>query len=826
MRRTVKSLGALTLALALVLAFFRETVFQGRSLVPTDIVHELILPFCAGKDASSVRNHYAVDAVITDIGWERFWRDSVLRGQLPLWNPEVLGGQAAQAESWTATFNPTRLVFLALPLERAFSLRIVLELGMATAFMLAFLRELGLSRWGALLGAVAWGLNSQFLMWYWRAPGALCWAPLVLLLAERSLSAVSLRCAFGAGLVLGVAFLSGSVQACAHLGFLCAAWFAGGLLWPGASTRRRVLAHGVLVFAVATLVSAVQWLPTLEMMRLDAWGSAGARGPMAGWRRLAQIPALVSFVLPSASGSTESYDLLKVVGASRMDFQGSIGVLGFALACVGGIACRDRRAVKVFLGLGCAVVVLVLFTPLVKYLYHRFFVVYVFAASALAGYGLDALRSGGRAAERAGRLVFQWLLVGSLVAFLALLAIQGAIHSRRAHLENTMWARIEASGHSAAYPHRPDWLRARVGRFLDHYRASNPSFAIPLACSLLAAGAWFVASRRRSLGPMLAPAFVLLNAVDLLGTGRELVPQVDLARYPLAPAHPAVTRMDDGKGGRVARLGPHGIWILRPNLLMSHGLADAQGNFSLAPDNLLRGFEGEKGPSGAFTDLASVRYLVAERGFTPRNASWQPCWDGDGIRIYRNPTCLPRLQFVTRYRVIPDRAETWQFLKGESFDPRSTVALQKEPSWRPIAEGVDRGKAGHPPVLRMLEDGPLRVYAELDLPARGLVVLADTFHPGWKAVLDGKEVEVLLADACLRAVAVGPGKHTLAFEFQPRSFRNGLRLTLFGLILAAGGMVCLPGSRACGKGLGTARREENGRVEARTASARQGDSGK
>ena len=68
--------------------------------------------------------------------------------------------------------------------------------------------------------------------------------------------------------------------------------------------------------AWALLMVTVQWLPTFELMARDAYSRTQARGAREGLRHtLLGTPALVTFVLPSQTGTTETSVLLKAAEA-------------------------------------------------------------------------------------------------------------------------------------------------------------------------------------------------------------------------------------------------------------------------------------------------------------------------------------------------------------------------------------------------------------------------------------------------------------------------------------------------------------------------------
>ncbi|MCA9662132.1 MAG: hypothetical protein KC486_27590 [Myxococcales bacterium] len=58
---------------------------------------------------------------------------------------------------------------------------------------------------------------------------------------------------------------------------------------------------------------------------------------------------------------------------------------------------------------------------------------------------------------------------------------------------------------------------------------------------------------------------------------------------------------------------------------------------------------------------------------------------------------------------------------------------------------------------------------EVDAPGPGLVVSAEVWHPGWRAWIDGVEVEVHRVNHLLRGVAVDAGVHRVEFAYRPRS---------------------------------------------------------
>ncbi len=82
--------------------------------------------------------------------------------------------------------------------------------------------------------------------------------------------------------------------------------------------------------------------------------------------------------------------------------------------------------------------------------------------------------------------------------------------------------------------------------------------------------------------------------------------------------------------------------------------------------------------------------------------------------------------------------------------------------------------------------GSQRVELTAVLKHPGLVILADTFYPGWHLKIDGAESPIYRANHAMRGAAVGAGTHHLVYSYEPDSFRHGLWLSLAGAVALAG----------------------------------------
>ncbi|MBI2404706.1 hypothetical protein HYV22_00825, partial [Candidatus Gottesmanbacteria bacterium] len=70
-------------------------------------------------------------------------------------------------------------------------------------------------------------------------------------------------------------------------------------------------------------------------------------------------------------------------------------------------------------------------------------------------------------------------------------------------------------------------------------------------------------------------------------------------------------------------------------------------------------------------------------------------------------------------------------------------------------------------------------------PDRSILVLTDTFYPGWTAFIDGAPTDVFPVNIRQRGVLVDAGDHTVVFRYESSSVRMGEFISLGTLFLIA-----------------------------------------
>lgn len=139
------------------------------------------------------------------------------------------------------------------------------------------------------------------------------------------------------------------------------------------------------------------------------------------------------------------------------------------------------------------------------------------------------------------------------------------------------------------------------------------------------------------------------------------------------------------------------------------------------------------------------------------------------------------------------RARAWITYEARSvqqFDPAQLDAdqppLVEGTSLPPLSGGPGEGGSGEAENRAAVKDGDssVNVVIEAETTRPGLLVLSDTFYPGWKAMVEGQEAEMFPVEGVFRGVQVKEGRRRVEFRFEPWSIRLGVYISLAaGVIL-------------------------------------------
>jgi len=723
-------------------------------------------------------------------------------GVIPAWNPSYSCGTPLLGAFLPAALYPPVIACAWFPPSFGFSLCIAIHPPFAALGLALFLRRQGVGALGAIVGGAAFGFGGFALALSTIAPCALfviAWSGWLLFFLDRLLDSPTAPRAAALGVGGGMLVLAGEPQYAFHLTLLLGGWVVLGSQ-PGKRVRALlwILASGVVALLVASAVA----LPALEVMSCGERSTGLPFSYASTWPLLPQ--RLLTLVTPDLYGSNiisypnpasvlvrEGYPYLPTI------YMGALPLLALLAAPW---AARGRAAL--FFALASAGFLLVslgegfgLYHVLRETvpIYDRFRFPYkgwpgaALGLAGLAAFGIDRLsrahRTGHPAARRAA-----WAC-GALGLTLLLLAVMGPP------------AKWLGSALSAGYP-------PQLGALLT--QRLQESFLVLGACALVSAFA---------LSPRCTPRWsrTLLGSLALL----ELAFGVSVA-FATAP-----TSLIEGPNPTDTRADPIRVHVAPESVRFSQ-----MSRFSSLPEYVKwatweagiantgrwEGREHFKGPDKTFaawhehlfkaSELlpreARVRLLAAcgvdllTTNFPPTPGLVRQRDLGGGLYQTKLEQAFPRAYWVPNTQPASSQADALRLLlRGEVDLGRvalvpSAEAFQTrfqgdpEPGW---PDDLDVSKLPGPrwtaPPEACLTTRRQADEVQLQAPGKkGVVVLLETWFPGWIVEVDGQERPLLRANYAFRGVEVTPEDKEIVFRYVPSRVTWGLVLSCLGFGLA------------------------------------------
>jgi hypothetical protein len=700
-------------------------------------------------------------------------RAAIGQGELPLWTPAYFAGAPVLADPQAAVFYPGTYLLLLGPYPATELAAFLLHLGLAGAGMAWLARGLGIGRAGAAFAALSVSLSGFFTahLVHPNFVHTAAWLPWLLGAGLRLVTGGGGRAAALTAGLTALALLAGGTQL-AYYG-LAAMVFLGlttGLALPAPWTVRGVrLAQLGGALALGVAAAAVQLWPAAELAAL----SVRADGVTLDLAQTYRLPpaGLLQLLVPFGLGLPGQTPYL-----GGQDFHEAFAYVGALALPLAGVALArrpttPRLAVAVLVGLA----VLAALGPdgpvdLLRWLFRyapgfdrfrahgRLLVLVVLGLALLAAWGLDDLLADDAADRGRGPLLAATgLAVGAALAIVLL--TRGA---------GSPWPR--AAGALAA---RSAWMTVAL---------------------LVAAATVLLHGRRLGIAPAVLAAGVLaLHGVDLVATGRTLVasrpgpegvaPAREVHRLPaellraVGPEHRLLFAADSyymlqnlGALHGYDNLRAYGPMMLRRTYDLLH-LADS-GRFApwrrLPVDQNLIAVRRTDAP---VLRLLGVSHVVSH----DRPRQGKPNFRA---RPLSHP--LPRAFVVYRTERAADRASREARLR--TFDPAQVALVETD------AAGLGPGPelAATPAAIGPRPASGSRVRIRARAEREGLLVLAEAWHPGWRARVDGRAAAVHRVNHGLMGVRLPPGEHDVRLELAPASLRRGAWASALAWLLIAG----------------------------------------
>ncbi len=750
------------LLVALLALAYPGTFFRGELISSADILFTMS-PWdqYAPEDFERPQNPLMFDTVMAFRPDFVLLQQSLRAGELPLWNPLENGGVPLMANCQSSVFYPSRLILLFTDVDLAMTLFVLLKLWICgmTAYLCG--RILRFSKPASRFFSVAWMCGGFCLTWAnWPVADAASWIPVLFagveLILERKYRQGFFAATVGATLLLFAGYPEAAFTMSLGLGF----YFLLRLLWERRWGKDlwMPLTVSIAAWAVALTFCAVQLFPFVEYLAHSETFLGRVEEqllvPLAGG-------ALLTFWVPRFFGTASQgtfWDAGKWnSNLTGQQYPGLAVWCGVALLFVRAGTSRPRSLGRARIGaLAITAVFLTLLAvnlptlqwihelPVlssVRELYHIWFVLFIIPL--LGVIGLDRWFSRPR---RLRELAWLMPLVIGVAGFTAFL-----LQFNRG---------LMAAAKVTEYVQMQVWVTAGMA----------VATVLVLAVSCL----WYRPN-------LFWGVLTALLAIDLLIATRGIDPT--LPRDQVFPTTQLTAFLQAQE--QPCRIGAAEGLII-PGTVGNYGIEEWLGYDGLYPEYPRR-FQAKLGPDvwNAMEPVRSIRYFLHNPLSDPRfpldelTESGALEFEGtmDGLEVYKNRRAFPRAFLAAEVEVIPDRDALFARMLEEAYDPGRVVVTPVQPGGE-----LPHATADRPGSAAIAEYTPNRVVIDVDADEPAVLVLSDSYFPGWKATVSGVSAQVFPAYYAFRGVLVPKGKCTVEFSYQPWTYRAGLAVSTFGLL--------------------------------------------
>ena len=170
--------------------------------------------------------------------------------------------------------------------------------------------------------------------------------------------------------------------------------------------------------------------------------------------------------------------------------------------------------------------------------------------------------------------------------------------------------------------------------------------------------------------------------------------------------------------------------------------------------------------------LYGVQYTIGRK---PEFPDAKDVYEGaSGLKVFYNPSAFPRVWAAHEIVPVKNKDDVVRFISEHVDELRwKALAMGTLPSLRtcdvPDDISIARNRADF-------------VAIRGNMGCDGMVVLSDTYYPGWKVEVDGKPAKIYEVNLAMRGVFVPQGRHEVEYRYRPASVYAGAAMTLASVL--------------------------------------------
>ncbi len=775
-----------------------------------------------------------------------FWVESLKNGSFPLWNPYQFSGHPFFANPQNGMLYPLNALFFLFPFDVAFNAIIILHFFLGGLFTYFFLRDLKTNSTGALISGLIFMLSGYLLSVHSLLTTLLScvWTPLIMMFFRRAIHGRGFKSEIYTALFMTLSFLGGGIEI-VYANFLILLFMAaflsapdamfvgdrpGRCKFPRSVSISKFLRSSIpiywgrirsllIVSMLFLFLSAIQLFPFLELFHYSIRGSGISYQEATTWSFAPKDTLL--FFLPDAYGywlDMKRYWVtqcwLKTLYTGGLPF--ILSLIFFLFPSQEGERVQEfggNRRLYLSLMLFSLFLALGKYNPLYVFVFKyiplfsgirypvKFLHIFILVLSITAGLGFQKLSEYSKDNEK--KKLKHLLILFSLFSGCLLL--------------------FSVLGHKGV----ENFLRLKGIDFPDFnplvfnlHHAQRFLFYLALFFLLLRVG---YEVRWKGWVKVLLLTFLITDLFGNMGFyGKEKTSDyfqktkiLETISSDKGPFRVFTTEKTTSMDTAILIDSTSAFDHLKEKHLPSMNLPYRLNNIwgidvirVKRVDDLYRAFTGASSISAThLIDLYGVKYVISVTPLQqdPRFELIYARLEGlegkredllkeNTVKLYKNRRPVLSGWLVKEFKVMDSESMLLRMI-SDGFQPDREVLLEEKPKWvrspapftpstPPFVKGGESGVTIRRGVgnVELISEENNCLQLVVKTTEDSLLVLNDTYYPGWKAFVDGKERKIYRADYTFRAVPLNTGEHRVEFVYDPLSFKLGVGVTLFGII--------------------------------------------
>jgi hypothetical protein len=679
--------------------------------------------------------------------WSMVYSEAIKNFQFPFWCRYFHSGFPLMAEGQIGGFYPLNIImFFLLPFKVAYNFMTVFHFIIAGVFTYLYTRKLGAGQWGGALAALCFCFGSAYAGCITLR--TLAWFPAVLLLFEYLFQKKHISYLIIASVIVGMQFLAGFMQMAAYAFLFYFIYMTAGF-FINRIKFKLMLVYCVVFSSIVFIIALPQALLTLQLLHQTARDSATLG--FALWGSFTP-PMILSAFFPYWLGAF-----------GQQLFIGSIGILFLVYGCM---QSKDSHGLRPIIIVGVVSFLMALgrYNPLYVFILRitefygmrnpsKFLFFSLFTGSVLAGVGFSSFFN----SENKKRTILSakiFLVTSSLsLLFYALVNILLRIGKKwflgvvsnyvQRYVIGKAHHRYSASEYLARIPGIYETI-------LKNADLTNIFMAVSVIMLFLGIflAIYVIIMRQKPRWlktTVFSIIFLDIFVYSFYGTGFR--GNIESYSY-LKPTHANILNILK-TDKELFRILPFGLkdqgmpfWI-RPNANIIVQLDNIAGYTPLAK-------------AGYRQDLKYLEIVDDSLGYlVPENKALVDYYQKLRILNVKYVLSLRDLKYNFLEKITDSEGVFLYRLKG--FLPRVFFTVD-------IKDDIFAQKAKYLTVNEY-KDGFLKV--EISVSGDGFLVFSENHDPGWKAFVNGGEVDIIKVQSLVQAIKIGKGTHTVIFKYSP-----------------------------------------------------------